>query len=255
MGDLDGFPAAPRRPRAGAWLRRGWLLGVVAALVTTPTLVAALWLIANGRDVLPLGDDALDAECSRTSATVTDCHPDGFLGGRGHRIAFRFALAGGESVHGVSFAEPSAERPSTGQEVQVEFLPHAPEVARIAGTHRAPPWSPFAWWFRAAALPGLFLLGVYVRAAFQQRILLTHGRLTLARVLTQEPVLLAYPPQRRVTFEFEDENRTSHRGCHWVGLHTPLGARLESDVSTLPVIHDSIRPRTNRLAHRSDFLT
>ncbi len=254
MGDLDGFPAVPRRPRAGAWLRRNTPLGVAAVLLVASTLLISVWVLLEGRDLLPLADDALDASSARADATVTGAARDGTLGGGGHRVSFRFA-AGDEAVDGVSFLPPGAPAPAVGSQVSVQYLPHEPTIARVAGSHRMPPWSPYAWWLRFLGLPGLFALGVYLRGAFQQRLLLTYGRLTLARVVAQTPLLLAYPPQRRVTFEFEDENRRTHRNSHWIGLHTPLGARLESNVSTLPVIHDADRPRSSRLSHRSDFRT
>ncbi len=254
MGDLDGFPAAPRRPRAGAWLRRNAPLGVAAVVLVVSALLISLWVVLAGRDLLPLADDALDASSARAVATVTASSRDGALGGRGHRVAFRFA-AGDQVVEAFSFLPPTVSAPAVGSEVSVDYLPHEPSIARVTGSHRMPPWSPFSWWLRLAGLPGLLALGIYLRGGFQQRLLLAQGRLTLARVLAQTPVPLAFPPQRRVDYEFEDEHRRTHRGSHWVGLHTPLGARLESAASTLPVIHDAERNSSSRLTHRSDFWT
>ncbi|MDA0374510.1 MAG: hypothetical protein O2865_12045 [Planctomycetota bacterium] len=255
MGDLDGFPAAPRRPRAGAWLRRGWPLGVLAAVLVLPAIAGAILFLANARDVLPLGDDALDASSSRTTGKVVASAPDDWPGGGGARITFRFEPRPGDAqVEASSFVPPEVRPPAVGTDVRIEFLPHAPELARIEGSHRAPPWSPFSRWLRLAGLPGLFVLGIYLRGAFGQRLLLSQGRLTLARVLDHRPVPGAYPPQRRVSYEFDDETRNTHRARHWVGLHTPLGARIESEATTLPVLHDTARPRSSRLAHRSDFL-
>ena len=90
MGDLDGFPAAPRRPRAGAWLRRGWPLGVLAAVLVLPAIAGAILFLPHARDLLPLGAGALDASSSRTTGKVVASAPDDWPGGGGARITFRF---------------------------------------------------------------------------------------------------------------------------------------------------------------------
>ena len=137
MGDLDGFPAAPRRPRAGAWLRRGWPLGVLAAVLLLPAIAGAILFLANARDLLPLGDDALDASSSRTTGKVVASAPDDWPGGGGARITFRFEPRPGDAqVEASSFVPPEVRPPAVGTDVRIEFLPHAPELAsaRVTST-------------------------------------------------------------------------------------------------------------------------
>jgi hypothetical protein len=256
MGELDAIPTAPRPVRRAAAFRHRWPLGVLGLVLVLVSVMAFSVIGTLGIDLLPLRDDALDADSARAPGRVTAVRDSGIdqPGGRAVRVEYRFVPGDGEPVDGASFA-PHGSRFAVGEPCTIEYLAHAPEVSRVRGTRRNPLGRAWTVFVGFGFLPAVAVLLLWLRGAIQNRLLLSTGQLTLARILDSVEVGGIKPPQRRVRYEFRDGHGHTVRGSHWVGLHTPLGARLARDCETAPLVFDPARPAVSRLVHGSDFAT
>lgn len=254
MGELDAIPPPPRPVRWGPVLRHRWVLGLLGCVLLLISAFALTIFATLGIDLLPLKDDALDAEHRLTEGHITAVEDAGLHSGstRFVRVHFAFDIGDRGAFEGYSFG---AQRDgfAKGQTCVVEYLADAPEVARVRGTRRNPLgtfWSLFTGGF---FLPAIALTLFWLRGVMGLRLLISTGRLTLAHVVERRPVPGVNPPQWRVDYEFLDERGQTARGSHWVGRRTPLGARLENQVQNIPVIHAEGDPTRSRLVHKGDF--
>src|SRR5690606_28801224 len=103
---------------------------------------------------------------------------------------------------GESFAPAGSFAP--GDPCEVDYLLHAPEVARISGTHRNPLGLVWTVLVGFVLLPAVVLCLFWYRGTRRTQVLLSTGRRALARVVEQRPVTGVNPPQLRVRYEFDD---------------------------------------------------
>lgn len=254
MPGRDAIPTPPRRVRWAAALRHRWTLGLIGGLLALPSIFLAITFTALGVDVLPIRDDLLDAESSFTNGRVTDVHERALRssGSNFDRLSFEFWLADGSRVVGWSFA-PATAGLAAGADCPVEYSIADPTVARIRGTRFNPVgglWSAILGW---SGLPGIALCLFWIRGATRLRLMMSTGRLAIARVLERRPVFGVNPPQLNVSFEFDDQRGNPVRTRHWVAARSPLGRELESGTEHPQVLFDEGSPDHARLVHRSDF--
>src|SRR5690606_33323882 len=121
-GWIDTIPPPPRVVRARAPLRARWILGVVGAALLLPSALVALAFGALGVDLLPLKDDALDAEAARTTGTVVEVADSRLQIGEKSfdRVRYSFTPLDGGTVDGRSFAP--AGRFAPGAPCEIEYL-------------------------------------------------------------------------------------------------------------------------------------
>lgn len=255
MSDLAAIPTAPRTPRWRAAFRHRWLIGVLSGAVFATGLLVVGILASTGIDLASLDDDVLDAESRVTTGEVRHVEASGIHHGRVayDRIDFRYRADDGTSREGVSFAT-AREDYRTGQTVDVEFAPGTPEVARVRGTRRNPIPMSTRLLIGGFTLVPLGVLLWWLRGAMRTRLLLTEGRLVLARIESAATVFGVNPEQIRVTISYADDTGREHRATQWIGRRSPPGERIAGGAGTVPAIHALEAPARVRIVHPADFV-
>ncbi len=250
------LPPPPRAPRWRAVLRHRWVLGLCGATLLAAGFALAVVIWAEGGDVLPLGDDALDASHAIAEGEVLRISdPSLHLGGtRLIRVDYRFRPNEGGDVTGHSFSPPRAGL-LAGAQVRIEYLPDDPEVSRVRGSTRNPFGSVWTMLMGVLVMPAFLATLWWLRGVMRLRLLLGTGRATTAEIVGRTGVFGVSPPQWRVAFRFRDVAGHEHAGSHWVGERSALGRDLASADHTATLVYDEGDPSECRLACPDDFAT
>lgn len=255
--DIQGIPPAPRRVLWRSVLGYRWPLGLGAFVFAVYGGVWA-WMLF-------LGSYGTDRDLDRSGRTIVrdarvtaiDAEVGVLDGAPAERVHYVFTHQGHDWT-GTSFARAGSF--VTGQQVEVVALPGDFTKNRIAGTRDElpPPLLDPSTYVAAVIVPGL-LLGIgYLASVFHLRHVLVHGDVSLARILSVQPVRFVMPQMLSVRFEFRDHHARPRRSRHWVRAHSSLGRRLAiasgHQNPTAPVLHDRRFPQHCRLVLPEGFL-
>lgn len=153
---------SPNPPPWREAFRHGWIFGLMGGLLLLSG-TAMLVLFGLAGVGTPHGDLALDERSALAEGEVLQTEK---VGERLYRVQFVFRDGAGAEYRAFCYSETP---PPPGKQV-VEYLPADPAVARLRGARRRVTglWQRVA--IGALFLPGLALLGLWLRAAVRARV-------------------------------------------------------------------------------------
>ena len=257
--EVRSIPPAPRRVRTKALLAHRWpLLAIGGTLTVVGSLLAWLMFLQSGgkyggRALLERGPTArLSARIDRVRAPVE-------IDGRTWRqVRYQFEFNGAQLL-GDCFVPDGPV--AVGDQVQIDVSVADPNTSCVVGglVHNDWLWLQARFWIVVSTVPGGLLLLGWLAGVFQLRRVLVHGDVSVARILSIDPVRFVLPEMYSVSYEFRDHRARLQRNRHWVRTHGDLGLRLHRQLrakrlESMPVLHDRRLPQWNRLLVPQDFL-
>lgn len=250
--EVQQIPPAPRhdaRWGAALWYRWPLALGGFVFAVYGGLVTLMLFFASEGK----ARDDArLDSRGARTDAVVTEVQSTLARVEETpyELIAYRFEFDGLDQ-HGSSLA-PAGLAQASGS-IEIEFLPEALHVNRVAGgrINLLGNYVTPAFWITVA--PGLALIILWLWGAVRTHRVLVHGDVAIARITSMRVCRFVVPTMLAVEFTFRDRNAVQRSGRHWVRERSHAGERLSRNPEFTTIVHDRARPDRHRLVSVDDF--